>query len=78
MFEQLVQVRSLDKAIEVQNDYAKSAYQAWVSQATKIGEIYADIARETYKPFENTAVNAASSGAQAAKQAAQQAEKKAA
>lgn len=50
--EQLFQSRSLDKVIEVQTEYAKSAYQAWVSQATKIGEIYSDIARETYKPFE--------------------------
>lgn len=50
--EKLFGVKSLDKAIEVQTEYAKAAYEGFVSKASKIGELYADIAKETYKPFE--------------------------
>jgi hypothetical protein len=50
--EKLFGVRSLEKAIEVQTEYAKSAYEGFVAEATKIGELYADMAKETYKPFE--------------------------
>jgi hypothetical protein len=52
-FEQLVSVKSLDQAMEIQSQYAKRAYDSWVAEATKIGEMYADVARETYKPVEN-------------------------
>lgn len=58
MLEQLFQSRSLDKVVELQNEFAKSAYQAWVSQATKIGDIYKDMARESYKPFEGVIAQA--------------------
>jgi phasin family protein len=65
MMEQLLQTRSLEKAIELQTDYAKSAYQAWVSQATKIGEIYSDMARESYKPFETVVSTVAAKSGEA-------------
>jgi hypothetical protein len=51
--EKLLGAKSLDKAMEIQTAYAKSAYEGFVAQATKIGELYADLAKETYKPFEN-------------------------
>ena len=38
---------------EIQADYAKTAYEGFVAQATKIGELYVDLAKETYKPFES-------------------------
>jgi hypothetical protein len=50
--EKLMGAKSLDKAVEVQSDYVKSAYEGFVAQATKLGELYADLAQETYKPFE--------------------------
>jgi phasin family protein len=50
--EKLFGVKSLDKAIELQTEYAKSAYETFVARATKISEMYADLAKETYKPFE--------------------------
>ena len=50
--EKLFGAKSLDKAIEVQTEYAKTAYEGFVAEATKIGELYADLAKETYKPFE--------------------------
>jgi len=50
--EKLFGVKSLDKAIEVQTEYARTAYEGFVTKASKIGELYADLAKETYKPFE--------------------------
>lgn len=50
--ERLIGVRSVEKAIEIQNEYVKRAYEGFVAEATKIGELYADLAKETYKPFE--------------------------
>jgi len=51
--EKLIGAKSLEKAIEVQSDYVKSSYEGFVAEATKLGELYADLAKEAYKPFEN-------------------------
>src|SRR3974390_674106 len=51
--EKLLGAKSLEKAIEIQTAYAKSAYEGFVAQATKMGELCADLAKETYKPFES-------------------------
>jgi hypothetical protein len=51
-FEKLVGVKSFEQAIEIQSAYAKRAYDNWVAEATKIGEMYADVARVAYKPVE--------------------------
>jgi hypothetical protein len=59
VMEKLLGAKSIDKAMEIQTDYAKSAYEGFVAQATKISELYADLAKETYKPFEAFAVKAA-------------------
>lgn len=45
-------VQSLDKALEVQTEYAKSAYESFVSETHKISELYVDLAKQAYKPFE--------------------------
>jgi len=58
VMEKLLGAKSIDKAIEIQTDYAKTAYEGFVAQATKIGELYADFAKETYKPFEAYVVKA--------------------
>jgi hypothetical protein len=50
--EKMFGVKSFDKAIEVQTEYAKSAYEGFVAEATKLGELYSDLAKEAYKPFE--------------------------
>jgi hypothetical protein len=50
--ERLIGAKSLDKAFEVQSDYIKSSYESFVAEATKLGQLYADLAKETYKPFE--------------------------
>jgi len=51
--EKLFGAKSLEKAVEVQSDYFKTAYEGLVSQTAKLGELYADLAHEAYKPFEN-------------------------
>lgn len=50
--EKLVGAKSLEKAIEVQSDYAKTAYETFVAEATKLSELYGDLAKEAYRPFE--------------------------
>jgi hypothetical protein len=50
--EKLFAAKSLEKAIEVQTDYAKSSYETLVAEATKMSELYAEMAKEAYKPFE--------------------------
>jgi len=50
--EKLMGAKTLETAVEVQSDYVRSAYEGFVAQATKIGELYADLAKESYKPFE--------------------------
>ena len=59
VMEKMFGAKSLDKAIEIQTDFAKTAYESFVAQATKIGELYADLAKESYKPFETYAVKTA-------------------
>jgi hypothetical protein len=51
--ENLLGARSLDKAIEVQTEYARAAYEDYVSHATKLGELYADLATETFKSYQD-------------------------
>jgi hypothetical protein len=51
--EKLLGAKSLEKAIEIQSDYAKSAYEGFVAGATRIGELYADLTKEAYQPFES-------------------------
>lgn len=50
--EKLMGAKTLDKAVEIQSAYFKTAYEGFVAQATKMGELYADLAKETYKPYE--------------------------
>ena len=50
--EDLLAAKSLDKAVEVQSDYVKTAYESFIAQATKVNEMIVDMAKETYKPYE--------------------------
>jgi phasin family protein len=57
-WEKLLASKSLEKAMEVQSEYIKSSYEDFVAQSTKISELYADIAKEAYKPFEGVLAKA--------------------
>ena len=50
--EKLFGARSLDTAIQLQTEFAKTSVESFVAQATKIGEIYRDIAKEAFRPVE--------------------------
>src|ERR1044072_6539578 len=50
--ERLFGAKSLEKALDIQSDYGKTAYEGFGAEATKMGELYTDLAKETYKPLE--------------------------
>ncbi len=50
--EKAMSAKSFDKAVEVQQGYAKAASEAYLSEMSKIGELYKETAKEAYKPFE--------------------------
>lgn len=58
-FEKVVAAKSLDKAFEAQADYVRAAYEDYVGEVTKLGELCAGVVKDVYKPIE-TAVNKAS------------------
>jgi hypothetical protein len=60
--EKLFSAKTIEKAIEVQSDFVKSSYEGFVAEATKLGELYADLAKESYKPFESYLTKASSPG----------------
>lgn len=51
-FEKLVGAKSLDKAIEVQSEFVRTSYEGMVGEMTKLGEMYAELAKGAYKPYE--------------------------
>jgi len=51
-FEKLLAAKSLDKAVEVQSEFFRSAYEDYVGQVTKFGELFAGMAQDAYKPYE--------------------------
>lgn len=53
--EKLITVKKIDEAVALQTDFAKSAYEDFVAEAAKIGELYASIAKEVFKPIESAA-----------------------
>ena len=50
--EKLFGAKSLETAIEIQSDFLKTSYEGFVARSGKFGELYADLAKEAYKPFE--------------------------
>ncbi|MGE3247385.1 MAG: phasin family protein [Beijerinckiaceae bacterium] len=50
--EQLAGAKSFEAAVQVQTDYAKQAYEAFVAQAKKMGDLYTTLAKDTFKPVE--------------------------
>lgn len=51
-WERLMGAKTLENVVEVQTDYLKSSYQDFVAEAAKLSELYADFAKEAYRPFE--------------------------
>ena len=51
-FEQLIGAKSVEQAVEIQSQYAKKAYDSYVAEVSKLGEMYVGLARDAYKPVE--------------------------
>jgi hypothetical protein len=49
--EKLAGVKSIEKAVEIQTEYAKTAYELFMAEMAKIGELYKTLAKETYQPL---------------------------
>jgi hypothetical protein len=50
--EKLLGAQTLDKAVEVQTAYVKSAYDSLVAQSGKMSALYTALATDTFKPYE--------------------------
>ncbi len=48
----LFAAKSGEKVLEIQSAYVTAAYQGFVAETRRLGELYADLARDAYRPFE--------------------------
>jgi phasin family protein len=53
VMKELMSAKSPEKAMEIQSAYVKSAYEDFVARATKISQLYSDLARQCYAPIES-------------------------
>ena len=60
--EKLTGVRSLDKAIEIQAEFARQAYETFVAESQRICGLYSELARQIFKPFAGLLAKATHSG----------------
>jgi len=51
-FEKLLSAKSMEQAIEIQTDYARRACEDYLQEMTKLGNMYANFAKEVYKPLD--------------------------
>ena len=52
----LLGAKSLEKAVEVQTEYLRSSYEGYIAETTKLGELYTNLAKQAYRPFESAPV----------------------
>src|SRR5215510_10328158 len=51
--EKLVGAKSPDRAFEVQTEYARAAYEDYVSYATNLCQLYVDLGREAFRSYQD-------------------------
>ena len=51
-WEQLIGVKSVEQAVQIQADYLKKAYENHMAELSKLREIYVGMAQAAYKPAE--------------------------
>jgi phasin family protein len=51
-FEKLLAAKSLEQALEIQTSYVRRAYDDYMQQMTRVATMFADLAKEAYKPME--------------------------
>jgi hypothetical protein len=60
----LMGVRSFDKAIEVQTEFARQAYANFFAQSQRIFELYGELAKQAFRPWERFAAKVTQAGRQ--------------
>src|SRR3981081_994240 len=50
--EKLLGAKSFDTVVQIQTEYARTAYADFVAQATKMGELHSSLAKAAFKPAE--------------------------
>jgi hypothetical protein len=60
--EKLTGVRSLDKAIEIQAEFAKQVYETFVAESQRICGLYGELARQVFKPWRGLVVKLTQDG----------------
>ena len=50
--EKLMSAKSLEQAMEIQTSFVKRSYDEYMHQWSKIGGMYAEFAKEAYRPLE--------------------------
>ena len=51
-FEKLAGAKSVDVATKVQSEFVRTAYEGYVGQVTRFGELFADMAKEAAEPYQ--------------------------
>jgi phasin family protein len=51
-FQQLVSAKSAEQVFEIQSQYVKKAYDAYIAEVSKLGEMWVGLARDADKPVE--------------------------
>lgn len=56
--EALMSVRSMEAAVELSTNFAKSMMEGYLAELNKLGEMYSDIAKQSYMPAQTVAAKA--------------------
>jgi hypothetical protein len=56
--EKLMGVRSFDKAMEVQTEFARQAYANFIAESQKVWDLYSQLAKQTFRPWKGFAAKA--------------------
>ena len=49
--EKLATIKAPDQAMQITTDHMKSAYETFVAESTKIGDMYKDFFKSAYEPM---------------------------
>ena len=50
VFEKLLGAKTIESAVQIQTEFAKSSYEGFVAQATKMTDLVAKVATDVFKP----------------------------
>ena len=51
---QLIGAKSVEQTIEIQSEFGKKVYDAYVAELSKLGEMYVSVARNVYNPIKSS------------------------